>query len=107
VAESDEFFAYVGDDPLSAAIETRRNALKEGSDLCDFHINLHSPQITNAHRSNIPHHSSRIGFIQAPNRNLRTTIPLKRKWQRRPAAQRRPGGSSRSICRRARLSRAR
>ena len=46
--EPDELFGQVGNDPLSAAIETGRNALSEGSDLCDFHVDLYSPQITNA-----------------------------------------------------------
>jgi len=36
--------------------------------------------------------------IVAPNQNLRTTIPLKRKWRRRQQQQRRPAGSSRSLC---------
>src|ERR1700729_2653165 len=40
VAKPDEFFGQVGNDPLSAAIETRRNALNERSDLCDFHNDL-------------------------------------------------------------------
>jgi hypothetical protein len=36
-----ELFSYqVGNDPLSAAIKTRRNALDERSDLCDFHDDL-------------------------------------------------------------------
>jgi hypothetical protein len=49
VAKPDEFFSQVGNDPLSAAIETRRNALDERSDLCDFHIDLYFlPSITNA-----------------------------------------------------------
>ena len=37
VAKPDKFFGQVGNDPLSAAIETRRNALNERSDLCDLH----------------------------------------------------------------------
>ena len=41
VAKPDEFFGQVGNDPLSAAIETRRNALDERSDLCDFHNDLY------------------------------------------------------------------
>ena len=49
VAKPDEFFGQVGNDPLSAAIETRRNALNERSDLCDFHDDLYfPPTITNA-----------------------------------------------------------
>jgi hypothetical protein len=40
VAKPDKFFGQVGNDPLSAAIETRRNALNERSDLCDFHNDL-------------------------------------------------------------------
>src|ERR1700722_11826633 len=43
VAKPDEFFGQVGNDPLSAAIETRRNALNERSDLCDFHNDLYFP----------------------------------------------------------------
>src|SRR5271170_2244772 len=33
VAEPDKFFGQVGNDPLGAAIKTRRNALNEGRDL--------------------------------------------------------------------------
>ena len=44
MAEPDEFFGQVGNDPLSAAIQTGRNALNEGSDLCDFHDDLYSPR---------------------------------------------------------------
>jgi hypothetical protein len=40
VAKPDKFFGQVGNDPLSAAIETGRNALNEGSDLCKFHNDL-------------------------------------------------------------------
>ena len=43
MAKSDKFFGQIGNDPLSAAIETRRNALNEGSDLCDFHDDLCFP----------------------------------------------------------------
>src|SRR5579872_5057155 len=43
VAKPDKFFGQVGNDPFSAAIKTRRNALDEGSDLCDFHSDLYSP----------------------------------------------------------------
>src|ERR1700723_2526514 len=49
VAESDKFFSQIGSDPLGAAVETRRNALNERSDLCDFHDDIYFPQtITNA-----------------------------------------------------------
>src|ERR1700683_340900 len=49
VAKPDKFFGQVGNDPLSAAIETRRNALNEGSDLCNFHYDLcFPPTNTNA-----------------------------------------------------------
>ena len=40
VAKPYEFFGQVGDDPLSPAIETRRNALDERSDLGDLHDDL-------------------------------------------------------------------
>ena len=40
VAKPDKFFGQIGNDPLSAAIETRRNTLNERSDLCDFHDDL-------------------------------------------------------------------
>jgi hypothetical protein len=40
VAKPDEFFSQVGNDPLSAAIETRRNALDERSHLGDLHDDL-------------------------------------------------------------------
>ena len=40
MAKPDEFFGQVGNDPLSAAIETGRNALNERSDLCDLHDDL-------------------------------------------------------------------
>jgi hypothetical protein len=40
VAKPDKCFGQVGSDPLSTAIETRRHALNEGSDLCDFHDDL-------------------------------------------------------------------
>ena len=43
VAKPDEFFGQIGNDPLSAAIETRRNALNERGDLCDFHDDLDFP----------------------------------------------------------------
>jgi hypothetical protein len=36
VAEPDKFLGQIGSDPLGAAVETRRNALNERSDLCDF-----------------------------------------------------------------------
>ena len=42
-AEPDKFFGQIGSDPLGAAVETRRNALNERSDLCDFHNDLYSP----------------------------------------------------------------
>src|SRR5580704_1425110 len=49
VAKPDKFFGQVGNNPLSAAIETWRNALNERSDLCDFHNDLYfPPMITNA-----------------------------------------------------------
>ena len=37
VSESDKCFGQVGNDPLRAAIKTRRNALNERSHLCDLH----------------------------------------------------------------------
>jgi hypothetical protein len=40
VAKPDKFFGQVGNDPLGAAIETRRNALDEGGHLGDFHNDL-------------------------------------------------------------------
>ena len=40
VTKPHEFFGQVGGDPLSAAIETRRNALDERSDLGDLHDDL-------------------------------------------------------------------
>ena len=40
VAKPDKFFGQVGNDPLSAAIETGRNALNEWSDLGDLHDDL-------------------------------------------------------------------
>jgi hypothetical protein len=43
VAEPDKLFGQVGNDPLSAAIEPRRDALNQGSDLCDLHDDLYSP----------------------------------------------------------------
>src|ERR1700683_345910 len=43
VPKPDKFFGQVGNNPLSAAIETRRNALNKGSDLCDFHDDLCFP----------------------------------------------------------------
>jgi hypothetical protein len=36
MAKPDEFFGQVGDNPLSAAIETRRNALDEQSHALGF-----------------------------------------------------------------------
>jgi hypothetical protein len=38
--EPNELLRQVGNDPLSAAIEARGNALTEGSDLDDFHDDL-------------------------------------------------------------------
>ena len=61
----DELFGQVGNDPLSAAIETGRNALSEGSDLCDFHDDLYFPaDYERVHRSKVPLRSGRIGFIE-------------------------------------------
>ena len=40
VTKPHEFFGQIGDDPLSASIETRRNALDERSDLGDLHDDL-------------------------------------------------------------------
>jgi hypothetical protein len=37
MAECDEFFRQVGDDPLSAAIKPGRNALHKRRNLRDFH----------------------------------------------------------------------
>src|SRR5580704_13088907 len=49
VAKPDKFLGQVGNDPLCAAIQTRRNALNERSDLCDFHNDLYfPPTIANA-----------------------------------------------------------
>ena len=44
VAKPDKLFRQVGSDPLSATIETRRNALNEGGDLRDFHDDLDFPR---------------------------------------------------------------
>ena len=40
VPKPDKFFSQVRNDPLSAAIETRRDALNERSNLCDLHDDL-------------------------------------------------------------------
>ena len=40
MAKPDKFFGQLGNDPLSATIETRRHALNEGCDLCDSHDDL-------------------------------------------------------------------
>src|ERR1700680_1315997 len=40
VAEPNKFFGQIGSDPLGAAVETRRNALNERSDLCNFHNDI-------------------------------------------------------------------
>jgi hypothetical protein len=47
VTKPDKFFGQVENDPLSAAIEPRRNALNEGGDLRDFHDDLCFPTNTN------------------------------------------------------------
>jgi len=48
VAKPHKFFGQVGSDPLGAAIQTRRNALDERSDLCGFYNDLYFlPSITN------------------------------------------------------------
>src|SRR3984893_14858709 len=45
MATPDEVFGQVGNDPLSAAIETRRNALDERSHLGDFHNDLYNRRL--------------------------------------------------------------
>ncbi len=37
MALSDQFFGQVGDDPLGATVEFRRNTFKKRSNLCDSH----------------------------------------------------------------------
>jgi hypothetical protein len=48
MGKPDEFFGQVGDNPLSAAIGTRRNALDEGSHLSDLHVTFNLQTNTNA-----------------------------------------------------------
>jgi hypothetical protein len=48
VAKPDKVFGQVGNDPFSAAIEPRRNALNKWGDLCDLHNVLKSTDDTNA-----------------------------------------------------------
>jgi hypothetical protein len=48
VAKADKVFGQIGNDPFSAAIEPRRNALNKWGDLCDLHDVLKSPDDTNA-----------------------------------------------------------
>jgi hypothetical protein len=48
MAKPDEFFGQVGDNPLSAAIEARRNALDERSHLSDLHMTFNLQTNTNA-----------------------------------------------------------
>ncbi len=45
VAQPHKFFGQVGNDPLSTAIEPRRNALNERSHLRDFHEEPKSPGV--------------------------------------------------------------
>jgi hypothetical protein len=67
VAKPDKLFGQIGDDPLGAAIETRRNALNEGSDLCDLHGDLILlPANTNACSVRIPTKSPGYNGIMAP-----------------------------------------
>jgi hypothetical protein len=50
MAEPDKSFRQVGCNPLRAAVESRRNALDQRSDLCDFHGDPHPLGAPNAQR---------------------------------------------------------
>src|SRR5579864_2869714 len=64
VAKPDKFFSQVGNDPLSATVETRRDALNEGGDLCDSHDDLKLSRVRYqcVQCSEVPRHSGTTAF---------------------------------------------
>jgi hypothetical protein len=77
VAKPDKFFGQVGNDPFGAAIEARRNALNEGSNLGDFHdVLVLSSMNTNACNAAKFRSAHKTGFNKAVCSDDRYATPL-------------------------------
>src|ERR1700722_8931123 len=75
VTEPDKSFRQVGSDPLSPAVESRRNALNKRSDLCDFHDDLHSPgACKRIERTEVPFDPRRLAVVK-PRDSTRNDSP--------------------------------
>lgn len=78
MAKPDKLFGQVRNDPLGAAVETRRNPLNEGSDLCDLHDDLYFIP-ANANRA-VQQSSDptriKTGFNKPPTEAIKKTLQL-------------------------------
>jgi hypothetical protein len=71
VAKPHELFGQTRNDPFGASVETRRNALHEGSDLCDFHDDLYFPCV-----------NANVLFLRKCERARCKQVPVCRREQR-------------------------